>query len=254
MAKKIIDITDQKIIGTIGFQHYRMHHNHPLLMLFVFPFLVIMAVALSSSNSGVMLEYSITSDFCASNTVSCLKIWNTWVPNWLLFRSGIILFAPFLYYLMYWTFHTKHWQLWWWFYFLYGYVSLLIISSMLSTWIYFVPHLHKSYACLFEALVIFVFFTQNLWEIYNPILKRIYKIMLYLIGISGIVGAVWFPVAYLFVRSSFTEIGMFIAFLLYLTIIFLMVFDWNKKLRAAKFLVTGKKGRKNKFLGSSISP
>lgn len=225
-------VSESQIIKAIGSQHYQMHQQSPLLMLFAIPIFLSLALFLYYFFSGTLFEhYAYTSSMCLASIVSCSKIMNITIPHWLIFRSGLVLTSIVLYFPMRWAFHAKRWKLWWRIYFLYGYISIIAISLLLAGWMYFVPYIYKSWASLLETLIIFVFLTQSFWKLYDhPVIERVYKIGMYLTGISGILGAVGAAIGGLLAKNNSLAIAMFLIFLGYLVVVPLTALSWNKKI------------------------
>ncbi len=151
-SKNSSSISERQIINAIGSQHYQIHKQHFLLMLFTFPFLAILAIGFYFLNSGTVFEhYSTTLILCVNSNLSCLQVKDIWIPNWLIFCASLLSTLMLIYCPMRWSFRVKYWRLWWTIYCLYGGIFIMTVASMFSGWMYFVPHLYKP--CIVNPIV-----------------------------------------------------------------------------------------------------
>lgn len=221
-----------KIVLIIGEQHLQIFTNHPIFMLagiFLFTSVVIFAYAFYS---GLIMQYSVITVLCKSKSLMCLNLAGFSLPGWFVFRVGVMFLLFLVYIPMRWMFYQERWKIWWFLYFLYGYLSILIISSLFASWMYVIPVSFRSWASLFEALLFFTILTKQYWKYTShPSIERLQKVGIWLTSISG--GLVFISVAIgrlLSNNDALVFAMLLVGIIGYLPIVVLTTADWSQRI------------------------
>lgn len=221
-----------KIVLVLGEQHLKIFTNHPIVMLagiLLFTSIVIFSYAFYS---GLITQYSVITVLCESKSMMCLNFAGFFVPVWFVFRMGMLSLLSLVYIPMRWMFYKERWKSWWFLYFFYGYLSILIISSLFASWMYVVPFSFRSWASLFEALLFFAILTQQYWKYTShPAIERLQKIGIWLTSISGGLVFIGVAIGRLLSNNDAIEFAMLLVGIIgYLPIVVLTTSDWSQRI------------------------